>query len=385
MENGGRSEGVAEVSLGEPSVNSQQLVSLALKGLPQMFCPKQRLFCHSCTRSAAGLVRQGLSRTNTLITLIGLRKAEIAGLKSDIDTAKAFESLSTDMTNTSIAGDFGLYLWLCALTSDDSLWSLHRRGNLGSKLLGFRDARQCRTMELAWFLSGLSHAFIAVPGLGSVKDLAISAYRLLKENRGNHGLFLHASPTKSVSGRIRARIGTFADQIYPIYALAKFTEAFGIADGAKDAIACAEAVCRLQGPLGQWWWHYDSVNGRLVGRYPVYSVHQDGMAPMALFALSRLSGIDFQQWITRGLEWIGGRNELGFDLRDHSNSVIWRNIRQDLCNRYFQEALQQLRPREKQPPPGDLTVLFECRPYHLGWLLYAFAGLEPLTRSSGIG
>jgi hypothetical protein len=25
---------------------------------------------------------------------------------------------------------------------------------------------------------------------------------------------------------------------------------------------------------------------------------------------------------------------------------------------------------------GDLTVRFECRPYHLGWLLYAFAGRE---------
>jgi len=73
---------------------------------------------------------------------------------------------------------------------------------------------------------------------------------------------------------------------------------------------CAEAICRMQGPSGQWWWHYDARNGRIFERYPVYAVHQDGMAPMALFALGEVARLDFSEPIYKGLAWISGNNEL---------------------------------------------------------------------------
>ena len=47
----------------------------------------------------------------------------------------------------------------------------------------------------------------------------------------------------------------------------------------------ASASCRV--PHGQWWWHYDVRDGSVVERYPVYSVHQHAMAPMALLRPAR--------------------------------------------------------------------------------------------------
>ncbi len=43
---------------------------------------------------------------------------------------------------------------------------------------------------------------------------------------------------------------------------------------------------------------------------------------------------------------------------------------------YLREFVNFLRPAESAGAGGDLKVLFECRPYELGWLLYAFAGRD---------
>ena len=60
-----------------------------------------------------------------------------------------------------------------------------------------------------------------------------------------------------------------------------------------------------QGPAGQWWWHYDRRTGRVVERYPVYAVHQDAMAPMALLALERRGAASTCATpIARGLAWL---------------------------------------------------------------------------------
>src|SRR6185436_6781341 len=144
----------------------------------------------------------------------------------------------------------------------------------------FKDARERRTMELAWFLAGISESAGVSKEHRLLADVAAKTHLLLKENQESSGLFRHASSRNSLSGWMRSRIASFADQIFPIYALARFYGVFGDDAGLQSAISCAEKLCELQGLLGQWWWHYDAVEGRVIGRYPVYSVHQDGMVPM---------------------------------------------------------------------------------------------------------
>ena len=92
--------------------------------------------------------------------------------------------------------------------------------------------------------------------------------------------------------------------MYPIQALARL---HGSADD-PEALATAETVagviCGAQGAAGQWWWHYDSRTGGVVEGYPVYSVHQHAMAPMALLDLADAGGTSYIDAICRGLGWM---------------------------------------------------------------------------------
>ncbi len=88
----------------------------------------------------------------------------------------------------------------------------------------------------------------------------------------------------------RAHVGSFADQIYPVQALARLHASADDPAALGAAEKVARLICRAQGRDGQWWWHYDARTGRVVERYPVYSVHQHAMAPMALLDLAEAGG-----------------------------------------------------------------------------------------------
>src|SRR5262249_20345113 len=136
----------------------------------------------------------------------------------------------------------------------------------------------------------------------------------------------HLGRSVSWSGWLRGSIGSFADQVYPIYAMTRLAQACDTQEPLARALDCAHAICHAQGPLGQWWWHYHARRGHVVRRYPVFTVHQDGMAPMALFALGQATGQNFSRHIYKGLQWDFGNNELAQDMRDESTNLIWRSI-----------------------------------------------------------
>ena len=53
----------------------------------------------------------------------------------------------------------------------------------------------------------------------------METYGLLIRNQGERGAFGHLSRSKSISGMVRGGVGSFADQVYPIYAMSKFAMA----------------------------------------------------------------------------------------------------------------------------------------------------------------
>ena len=353
--------------------------TLALNGLCQMFDSQNALFCYTLKQTERGLVQEGISHRYSMITLMGLHRLEESGQTSPIEIQPVFQTLlaKTDWVNT--VGDLGLLLWLCALIAPERLPQIKKKLGVDSALARYGDARQGRTMELAWFLTGLSHASLACPDVGSQeKDMAAQTYALLARNQGEHGIFGHVAANKSVGGALRSRIGNFADQVYPIYGMTKFSQAFGHDEALEKAEDCALAICDAQGPFGQWWWHYDSLSGRVVEGYPVFSVHQHGMGPMALFELGEALNADFSPWIYKGLQWVNSENELAFDMEDVSANVIWRSIYRPSLTRYWDVAIGMLGRRRERRSFEGLKVRFECRPYELGWLLYAFA-----NRSNG--
>jgi len=351
-----------------------ELNRMALQGLVPMFVAEKQLFCFRLVQTGQGLVSEGLSPRYTIMTLLGLRELERTGARTPFDVNAIYASLAQDMSWIQGAGDLGLMIWLTAVFAPDQIDGLFHRGGLETALDRYLDAREARTMELAWFLAGLAHAGLACPEkLSRLKDLADKTYQRLEKNQGKCGFFGHLSTTKSLAGFVRGRIGSFADQIYPIYAMSKFAIAFHQEAPSKLALRCAKAICEAQGELGQWWWLYDSKSGRVSSKYPVYSVHQQGMAPMGLLAAEEATGHSFQEPIYKGLRWIAGANELGQDIRDASQNLIWRCVYpQGKYSKYVDMARSFVGLPSGSFSAAELRVLHEDRPYELGWLLYAF-------------
>jgi hypothetical protein len=353
----------------------EHLVVLATRGLSQMFDPERKLFCHALKQNSRGLVREGISHRYTVITLLGLHRLRQCGGLPPIDTNAVLKFLLADLNWVDNIGDLGLLLWLCALAAPERLPMLGTRMILSQALDRYSDACQGRTMELAWFLAGLSHcSLVSRPKLPALIEVTVRAYRRLIRNQGKGGMFAHSSRDAGLNGWIRGEIGSFADQIYPIYALATFSQAYHRVEATQHARDCADVLCESQGELGQWWWHYDSSDSHVVEGYPVFSVHQHGMAPLTLFALQDATKGDYRPFIEKGIHWVGGANELGLNLEDIPNSLIWRCLYRPGVSRYWDFGLNRQLRRDEDPSRKKLRILYECRPYELGWLLYAFAG-----------
>ena len=350
-----------------------QLVELAIRGLEAMYDEEQGLFCHRLKQTPSGNVKEGISQRYTVMTLLGLLRAESAGYRSPVDICSTIDALYRNTEWVDNIGDLGLLLWLSSV-SLRNLDSFYATFDLENALRNYSDARKRLTMELAWFLTGLTYASRAGQKQPPyLEPLARQTYTFLQCNQGKDGLFGHMARWKSLAGAVRGHVGSFADQVYPILAMAHFGQVFGVEEALQNSFQCGNAICRLQGPLGQWWWHYDSTTGRVAERYPVYSVHQHAMAPMALFAAQDACNADFREAIYKGLEWIGGANELQQNLEDKPAGLVWRCIRPAKSTSNvgrISALLGQERTR------GTLHILHECRPYELGWLLYAFAGRE---------
>ncbi|HXM62343.1 MAG TPA: hypothetical protein VN950_15900 [Terriglobales bacterium] len=350
-----------------------QLVELAIHGLEAMYDQEKGLFCHRLKQTPSGNAQEGISERYTVMTLLGLLRAEGAGCRSPVDIYTTIDALYRDTGWVDNIGDLGLLLWLSSVSSR-KLDTFYATFNLENALRNYSDSRKRLTMELAWFLTGLTYASQTKQKRPPyIEPLARQTYTLLKSNQGKDSLFGHMAKWKSLAGAIRGHVGSFADQVYPIFAMAHFGQVFGLKEALQNSLQGANTICRLQGPLGQWWWHYDSTTGRVVGRYPVYSVHQHAMAPMALFAAQDACNTDFREPIYKGLEWIGGANELQQSLEDKSASLVWRCIRPTKSTSSL-GRLSALVGQERTG--GTLHILHECRPYELGWLLYAFAGRE---------
>jgi hypothetical protein len=352
----------------DASLTMKRLVSLAIRGLVPMFDEESRQFCFTLKGTEDGLVREGVSPRYTAMTLLGLHRLEENGVKSPIAVGPALERLLANTDWIDNIGDLGLLLWLCAHVAPELLEEVSKRTGVSTALQRYRQAQSAHTMELAWLLTGLCYWELAFPrNQVGIKDLAFETYEKLKRSQGKYGIFAHAARHGSLAERSRGWIGSFADQVYPIYAMSLFSSAFGDREAPTRALQCARAICEAQGEKGQWWWHYDSLRGQVIEGYPVFSVHQHAMAPMALLQLADLTGHDFNPWIYKG---------------------IWRCIcrsRRPLA-RYLKAGLGRYPDRIEHECPEDLKILFECRPYELGWLLYAFAkrGSENRSRTEDL-
>ena len=365
------------------------LVTLALQGLPASFIPETTEFAQTvrAVRTASGveLVREGASLRYSAIVALGLARLEVPeqeAVLGDLSVRDLVSVIRKRAVSSDDPGAVALAAWAAAEAGGSPDLALLER--LGSILAA---RRSLATVDTAWMLTAAvaslraADAATAEPAAG----IARVTRDLLLEAQGRHGIFPHALPAASL-GRWRAHIGCFADQVYPIQALAR------LAAYSDDpaALACANRaaarICTLQGVAGQWWWHYDARDGSVVERFPVYCVHQHAMAPMALFDLATAAGDDHRAAIVRGLSWLDTHPEVLPDLVSQGRGQVWRKVgRREPAKaaRKLSAVTTSLRPGWHLPglqivlPPNQVD--YECRPYELGWLLYAWRSPNFLT------
>ena len=355
----------------QPDVRA--LNSLALRSLVSLFDEKEQLFSHRVMLTGDGLPWDATSRKRTIIALLGLHRLAESGGSIPFDLASIREEVLRDSSWVTNVGELGLLTWFAAVCTPDRLETVFKQFDFEKVLSAYPDGRQARTTGLAWFLAGIAHARLACPeGLPDLTDVAVDAYHLLKDNQSDSGLFGHAALPGFPRETLYNRLGSFTDQIYAIYALSIFARAFQVEEPLESALGCANAVCSLQGEMGQWWFLYDKRTTRVVTPYPVFSAHQDGTAPCGLLALEEVTGRSFQRAIFKGLSWITGANELGEDLRNLDRGLIWHSIgpRRRITN-YWKTVLGVMNISHG-PQAESLRIRYEARPDHAGWLLYAF-------------
>ncbi len=321
-------------------------------------------------RTASGLVREGHSYRYSAISVLGLAgephdaQQRVLRGRTLPDLAKALVDAAPNIENL---GDLAVIAWAAHVCGCDTTPVWTRIAALGP------DTRRHPTVEVAWTLSALA-ADPARPTDG-LRDRI--ADRLSRAFARDAALFPHTLEEGGATGR---HVSCFADFVYPTLALAQYAIATGDDRAASYAALSAKAMCARQGDAGQWWWHYDYRNGRIIERYPVYAVHQDSMAPMALFAAADAASTTFDAPIARGLDWLARAPELdGGSLIDETAGIIWRKVARReprKLSRYLQAGLSRV---SAELPTSTLDALFppsaidaEDRPYHLGWVLYSW-------------
>lgn len=355
-------------------------LTIAHHGLAHAYSPERRSFAQTMRRGNEGtrglIMSEGINLRYSAIAALGL-----ARLPEDLqrqtlggETARQFaESVASRAERHPDPGVAALAAWAVAELLGGVPEALMRR----LEAVVADDSLHLPTVELSWILTAAVAAGQRV-GDSASRTVAESAATRLLATRGVGGTFARW-PRAPRSQRWRAHIGSFADQIYPIQALARFHSFSGDPHSLQVANDTAMRVVARQGSAGQWWWHYDSRDGSVAEAYPVYSVHQHAMAPMGLFDLHQAGGDDHVTSIVEGLRWLEVHPEVTEGLVDEPNDAIWRKVGRrepKKAARVIAALSTALKPGLQMPgvdrllPP--VVVDHECRPYELGWMMYAW-------------
>ena len=354
------------------------LVETALTGLPRMLDPRTGIFTFTVRPSGPA----GRSLRYTSITLIGLTAAARAGFETRLDLDRLVRGLAERRREMTNPGELGLLLW-CLSDYHEEITPAH------DEIVAHLPTTPARlggmsSTELGWLLSGLARTAMVAPARDDVADKAHAVYEALRRNyTQSSGLFCFGGRgATGVRRRLRRQLGFFDNQVYGIQSAVDYHRAFHDPASLAMAERCVDTILRAQGPLGQWAWHYLVRTGAVVDRYPVYSVHQHGMGPMALQALAEVTGHSHDEALERSVAWVFGENELRCPMIDPDAGVIWRSIRRRTARGKLIHVFKLLSLVGLQGVgdrlggvvnvPGQLEIDAECRSYELGWLLAAF-------------
>jgi hypothetical protein len=354
-----------------------RLATLARVLLPSMHDERTGLYLQKVLWTKDGPHALGSNRLYSAISAIGISRDNDDGdpIRLPVTALDSLHALA--VRGPSTTGELAATVWALAETGD----------NRTEELLGLLMSRlkpsASTTMELGLVLAALAAAIDASASVDAVAPSATAASNeLLKRFSNSTHLFRGSAWALRPKRKLQWRMTSFASQVYPILGLTEFGRATGTSPP-LEAVNAADRLVDLQGPLGQWWWIYSPKAGAVVEGYPVYSVHQHAMALMALAPLENLGLRSYRSELARGVQWLFGDNELNTSLVNFEQGLIARCIQRRGADadgplgmsrsQWCEVVLSSWGLGFHRPDPVDehLEVLWESRPYELGWLLYA--------------
>ncbi len=367
-----------------------RLLPAARRGLPAMFLPERELFCFKALAGPAGELKvQGVSERYSAMALAGIQALHGPAREwAGIPLERVRRKLLAWALEKAEPGDAGLALLAFTAGGGEGAEETARR-IVSAKASFLEPGTGFTTMEMGWLLWGLASAMEAGIPVEGLEETALSAAdRLLTCQREGAGLFSFGADLRRKNlhaARWDTRLGSFASQVYPVMGLALLGKVTETRKYSAAARRCADRLRSLQGAGGQWWWIYLAGKGRVALRYPVYTVHQDSMGPMALLAAGGAG--EYGDAVLAGLDWLEGRPEApGASLVDEGKGFIVRAVQRDDPSETGKLGLGRRELRrlslaawfglEDRRPGKDLVLCPECRPYHLGWILYARSLLD---------
>jgi hypothetical protein len=396
--NAKRASGSKESSLSTKMFHSSEahrrrvkdIAAFSLRTLENMYQDDCLRFCYAIRRDAP--CERLPSFRYTAITLLGLDAAKRSGFSVVFPVDRICTDLAIHAAGETDLGNKSLALWaalkLRSGAADKAIHSVLAHDGFVAE----PDEGLIRSTELAWAVLSLAMAWTDMNILGGgllarndknkVKKRLDEGLQMLRSQRNVATTLFQCAGVGKGNARLRDILkttsGFFDSQVYGAMALAESSEALERPDLLKQAHQTVRAILQRQGPNGEWPWHYDVRSGAVIDCYPIFSVHQDGMGPMVLLDSGERLGIDFQEPVERSLRWVFGSNEINTSMIDRESELIWRGLGRKGIRRYILQTSRLFHyyglsfpARLLNATPG-ISIIHECRPYHLGWLLYAF-------------
>jgi hypothetical protein len=362
-----------------------ELIMRASNLLEQMYDPSNGLFSYS-TRIVDGKYQNDFDHPRaqrySINSLAGIHRMTLAHPGS-WDFGKVLERyLEKHLESVTDAGDKGLLLYVLAECRHPHAT---RQFDIVKKLAVDEKVYCSQVLQDAcWLLYGLI-AYSRNFSDAESRALAKQCYNWLT-SRFMNGTSLF--PYHKVTGP-RKRFVSFGGITYFLKAIYEYASTFDDLSASqlfKDAVG--EILLR-QGPMGEWAWFYDSMSGRVVDWYEVYSVHQEAMAMLFLLPAHDMGVSEVESAIDSSVSWLFGRNELGAKIMVDAPFFSYRSIRRSgPMQRQIRIARAALLAasgkKAGHAEPSKLEINKECRSYEMGWTLYAWAGRNDFEEFTGL-
>jgi hypothetical protein len=345
--------------------------------LMRMYREEDALFSFSAREQGDGIVNDFDHPGTLRYTINSFAGAQVAAARGGIEWPVGTHLerfLSLHGQRVTSPADQGLLLMVLASAGHADAEALQRQ--LAARVSEPLRLATLDLQDLSWMLMGLT-AYAAAAHRPDARDPCDRLFRFLDRRLLDKRTLIPRHSLRAWRGALTS----FGGVAYFLKALADYADAFS--DAYADAIfrEAAGQVLSLQGPRGEWPWFIDTRRCAVLDWYPVYSVHQDSMAMLFLFPLLDRGVPGAQDAIRRSWAWLLGDNELGRPMLRTHPFFIDRSIRRaqppglERPLRYATGAARFLTRTSPRPAdPSRLTVLEECRSYHLGWILYTWTG-----------